>query len=45
MAEKPGLNDEGWQGGEGFSPQMAAEMQDIWRFRKRSAAAPEGKVE
>lgn len=43
-AEKPGMQDEGWAGWDGFSPRMQAEMDDIWRFRKVSAAAEEGRT-
>jgi hypothetical protein len=40
----PGMHDEGWRGWDGFSPEMKAEMDDIWRFRKVNAEAPEGRV-
>jgi L-alanine-DL-glutamate epimerase-like enolase superfamily enzyme len=40
----PGMHDEGWQGGDNFSPEMWAEMEDIWRFRKMAAEEPEGRV-
>ena len=33
-AEVPGMTDEGWDDSDGFSPEMSAEMDDIWRFRK-----------
>lgn len=43
--EKSGMNDEGWEDSEGFSPEMAAEMDDIWRFRKMAIDETEGRVQ
>ncbi len=41
--EKPGMSDEGWGDSEGFSPEMSAEMEDIWRFRKMAIDETEGR--
>lgn len=42
--EKPGMNDEGWEDSDGFSPEMAAEMDHIWRFRKMAIDEMEGRL-
>ena len=42
-AEKSGMSDEGWDDSEGFSPEMSAEMEDIWRFRKMAIDETEGR--
>ena len=40
----PGMHDEGWLDNVGLTPEMAADMDDIWRFRKMSIDKTEGRV-
>lgn len=40
----PGMNDEGWEATDNFSPKMAAEMDEIWRFRKMAIDETEGRL-
>lgn len=40
----PGMNDEGWGSHDNFTPEMSAEMDDIWRFRKMAVDETEGRL-
>lgn len=40
----PGMHDEGWLDKVGLTPEMAEDMDDIWRFRKMSIDKTKGRV-